>query len=183
MRLTIRFFVACTLAIWLAGSGGSQEFPRPAPEHSILPGWQRMTTPLAPVFTVALVVTTGAQDGDAIKLNGTWVLVRGEQDGQPLSEDAIQGIKMVIAGDKHTLIVRGDKMVSTHHLDPTTKPKSIDAKATQGPYKDKSLLGIYRIEGDEFTVCFAAPGNERPKDFTSKAGTGAFVHVWKRQKP
>ena len=72
-------------------------------------------------------------------------------------------------------------MASTLHFDATTKPKSIDAKATAGPYKDKTLLGIYRIQGDEFTVCFAAPGKERPKDFTTKSGTGTLVHIWKRQ--
>jgi hypothetical protein len=55
-----------------------------------------MITPLASGFTVGLVATTGAQDADAIKLNGTWVLVRGEQDGKPLSENAIPGIKMSI---------------------------------------------------------------------------------------
>jgi hypothetical protein len=41
-----------------------------------------MIAPLASAFAVALVVTAGAQD-DASKLNGTWVLVRGEQDGKP----------------------------------------------------------------------------------------------------
>jgi len=142
-----------------------------------------MTTSLASVFAVALVVAAGTQDADATRLNGTWVLVRGEQDGKPLPQDAIQGIKMVIDGDKHTLVVGGDKTVNTHHLDPTTKPKSIDAKPTAGPYKDMTLRGIYRLEGDEFTVCFAAPGKERPKEFTTKSGTGTFVHVWKRQKP
>ena len=139
-----------------------------------------MIAPLAPVFTVTLILAAGIQ-ADASNLNGTWVLVRGEQDGKPLPQDTIQGIKMVMDGDKHTLIVGNEKMVSTHHLDPTTKPKSIDAKASDGPYKDKTLLGIYRIEGDEFTVCFAAPGKERPKNFTTKTGTGTFVHVWKRQ--
>ena len=138
-----------------------------------------MIAPLASVFTVALMIAAGSQD-DASKLNGTWILVRGEQDGKPLQQD-VQGAKMVIDGDKHTLIVGSDKMVSTHHLDPTTTPKSIDAKATEGPYKDMTLLGIYRIRGDEFTVCFAAPGKERPKNFTTKSGTGTFVHVWKRQ--
>jgi uncharacterized protein (TIGR03067 family) len=142
-----------------------------------------MITPLASVFAVALVVAAGTQNDDDTKLNGTYLMVRGEQDGKPLPEDTIQGIKMVMDGDKQTLIVGGERMVNTHHLDSTTKPKSIDAKPTGGPYKDKTLLGIYRIEDDEFTVCFAAPGKERPKDFTTKSGTGTFVHVWKRQKP
>jgi uncharacterized protein (TIGR03067 family) len=141
-----------------------------------------MITPLASLLAGAFVVAAGTQDSDATRLNGTWGLVRGEQEGKPLP-DAIQGIKMVMDGDKHTLIVGGEKMVTTHHLDATTKPKSIDAKPTAGPYKDKTLLGIYRLEGDEFTVCFAAPGKERPREFTTKSGTGTFVHVWKRQKP
>ena len=141
-----------------------------------------MTTSFSSVFVVALMVTVGTQDTDASKLDGTWVLVGGEQDGKPLPEDVLQSAKLVIDGDKHTLIVGSDKMVSTHHLDPTKKPKSIDAKATGGPYKDMTLLGIYRIKGDEFTVCFAAPGKERPKNFTTKSGTGTFLHVWKRQK-
>ena len=140
-----------------------------------------MITPLASVFAIALVVTAGTQDADTKKLNGTWVLVRGEQDGKPLTQEVIQGPKLVIDGDRHTLTVGSDKMVSTHHLEPTTKPKSIDTTPTEGPYKDRTLLGIYQISGDEFTVCFAAPGKERPKSFTTKLGTGIFVHVWKRQ--
>ena len=132
-------------------------------------------------LAIALMVSFGSQDTDASKLNGTWMLVRGEEEGKPLPQDAIQGIKMIIDGDKYTVIVGSEKMASTLHFDATTTPKSIDAKATAGPYKDKTLLGIYRIQGDEFTVCFAAPGKERPKNFTTKSGTGTFVHVWKRQ--
>jgi uncharacterized protein (TIGR03067 family) len=139
-----------------------------------------MIASLASVFALALVVTGSAQD-DASKLNGTWVLVGGEQDGKPLPQDSIQGIKMVIDSNKYTLIVGSEKMVSALHLDSATKPKSIDAKATGGPYKDKTLLGIYRFQGDEFTVCFAPPGKDRPKNSTTKSGTGTFVHVWKRQ--
>ena len=53
---------------------------------------------------------------------------------------------------------------------------------TEGPFKGKTTLGIYKLEGDEFTVCFAPPDKDRPKEFTTKSGTGVLVHVWKRQK-
>ena len=42
-------------------------------------------------------------------------------------------------------------------------------------------LGIYKYENGEFTVCFAAPGKDRPKEFTTKSGTGEFMHVWKKK--
>ena len=29
-------------------------------------------------------------------------------------------------------------------------------------------------------VCFAAPGKDRPKEFSAKAGAGEFIHVWKK---
>ena len=32
------------------------------------------------------------------------------------------------------------------------------------------MLGIYKFEGDEMTVCFGQPGVERPKEFKTKEG-------------
>jgi hypothetical protein len=60
------------------------------------------------------------------------------------------------------VIVGNDTMKGTHKLDPTKKPKTIDVQDTEGSFKDQTLLGIYRILDDEFSVCFAAPGKERP---------------------
>lgn len=53
---------------------------------------------------------------------------------------------------------------------------------TEGPFKGKTTLGIYKLEGNQFTVCFAPPGKERPTEFSTTSGTGQFIHVWKRQK-
>ncbi len=56
-------------------------------------------------------------------------------------------------------------------------PKEIDATDSQG----KTILGIYKFDKDQFTVCFATPDMERPKEFSVKAGTGDFIHVWKKK--
>ena len=48
--------------------------------------------------------------------------------------------------------------------------------------KGKKQLGIYELEGENFKASFAAPGAERPTDFTSKPGDKRTVSVWKRQK-
>jgi uncharacterized protein (TIGR03067 family) len=85
-------------------------------------------------------------------------------------------------GDKHTVKVGEVTIIGTHKLNPSKKPKEIDASDTEGPFKGKTVLGIYKLEKGEFTVCFSPPGMDRPKEFTTNSGTGAMLHVWKRQK-
>jgi uncharacterized protein (TIGR03067 family) len=71
----------------------------------------------------------------------------------------------------------------TFKLDPTRKPKAIDATAARGPDKGKTFLGIYEIGGDYHKVCFAPRGQDRSTAFASKAGSGRLFQVWKREKP
>jgi uncharacterized protein (TIGR03067 family) len=67
-------------------------------------------------------------------------------------------------------------------IDPTKKPKAIDYEMTEGPTKGKTHLGIYELDGDTVKFCFAAPGKDRPADFTSKEGSERTLSVWKKDK-
>jgi hypothetical protein len=40
----------------------------------------------------------------------------------------------------------------------------------------------HELEGDTLKLCFARPGQERPKEFTTKSGTAFLVCVYKRHK-
>src|SRR5262249_26977952 len=110
---------------------------------------------------------------DLKKMEGTWVMVSGEDKGEKLPEKTIKNARLTIKGNKHTVKVGEDTIIGTHKLNPEKKPREIDATDTEGPFKGKTTLGIYKLEGDVFTVCFAPPDKDRPKDFTSKSGTGA----------
>ena len=139
------------------------------------------------VVTAGLLIAADAPDEDKAKADlkkfeGTWVLVKGEQEGKPIPEDVLKDAKLVIAGNVHTVKVGEDTFKGTHKVDPTKKPRQIDATDTEGRFKDKTILGIYKIKGYQFTVCFAPPDKDRPKEFTTKSGTGHILHVWKRAK-
>lgn len=119
---------------------------------------------------------------DLKKLTGTWMLASGVDDGEKLFEEALKTGRLTIDGEQHTVKVGDTTFKGTHKLDPTKRPKTIDIKDTEGPYKDKTVLGIYAIDSDVFRICFAPPGKARPKDFSAKAGSGYRSHVWKRVK-
>lgn len=137
------------------------------------------------VLVLAAGALAGADDrltGDAAKLQGTWTMVRGETDGKPLPADVAKSARLDIEGDHHTVHVGSDTMVGTHALHPDAKPKGIDSTDTEGPFKGQTIHGIYRLQGDELTICFAGKGMERPKQFTTNTGKSVLLHVWRRER-
>jgi uncharacterized protein (TIGR03067 family) len=137
---------------------------------------------------IAAVGLTAAADApkeggsDLKKLEGTWKLVSGVNNGKELGDKTVKGARLVIEGDRHTVKVGRNTYKGTHKLNMSKSPKTIDISDTEGPFKGKTVLGIYELDGDEFKICYAPPGKPRPKDFTAKAGSGHRSHVWKRQK-
>jgi uncharacterized protein (TIGR03067 family) len=120
---------------------------------------------------------------DMQKVVGTWTLVSEESEGAPLPESGVKNAKLTIVGDKYTVDL-GEMGVKKgiQKLDSAKTPKQIDAQDDEGPTVGKSL-GIYEFTADgDFRVCFAAPGKERPTEFATKAGSGTFMHLWRRAK-
>ncbi|MFT3882622.1 MAG: sigma-70 family RNA polymerase sigma factor [Gemmatales bacterium] len=119
---------------------------------------------------------------DQTFLAGEWTMVSGERDGQTLPDDIVEGMKRVAADGETTVTLSGQRfMRAKYTIDPTQKPKTINYVLTDGPNLGKTQLGIYEIIDDNLVrFCFAAPGTERPKDFTTKAGSNRTLSVWRR---
>ena len=103
-------------------------------------------------------------------IEGTWKLISGEQNGEAEPQEDLERSSLVIEGNQHTVTIGEAVLKGTHTLDTSGDPMTIDASDTAGPFEGMSLKGIYRVEDDEFTVCFAAPGEDRPTEFTTKNG-------------
>jgi uncharacterized protein (TIGR03067 family) len=110
-----------------------------------------------------------------------WTMVSGERDGHPLPEVFVKGGKRVIQGNEVTVTFGGTLFLkATFTLDSTKTPHAIDYTITAGADKGKKQYGIYEADANTFRTCFAAPGKDRPTQFTTKAGDGQTLSLWKR---
>ena len=140
-------------------------------------------------LAAATISSASAADDQAVKkdlaqLQGEWSMVSGSADGQPMPDQQLKQMKRVCKGDETTTMMGGRIFIKAKiTIDPSKKPKTIDYQMTDGFTKGKTQFGIYEVDGDTFKSCFGKPGAERPADFTSKAGDGRTLSVWKREKP
>lgn len=149
-----------------------------------------MRTYIPVVLTAILLIAADGPQDDAVKkdlekLQGTWVLVSAERDGKKLSEEEVKKTKITIKND--TFVFPDASGIGTSQkgiikLFPSKTPKWMDSKATNDKAKEVTSLGIYEFTSDGYKVCFAPPGKDRPKEFTSTPGSGHIHQVWKRQK-
>ena len=144
----------------------------------------RLTAVLVVVF--ALGSASGGQDAvqkEMTQLEGEWSMVSGESDGFALPAEMARGGKRTAKDGMTTITMGGQPYFKAKFtIDPSKKPKTIDYAMTEGPTKGQTHLGIYELDGDTVKFCFAAPGKERPTDFTAKAGSTRTLSVWKRDK-
>jgi len=116
------------------------------------------------------------------KLEGTWRVAAMERDGQKVPEADFKDLQATVRGNSYTQ-KKGTETVEkgTFQIDTTHKPHWITITPTQGEDKGKKMLGIYEAEGkDTIRMCGAAPGKERPTDFSAKADSGRTLMTYKR---
>ena len=127
-------------------------------------------------FMVAMISPIAiAADGDS-KLDGSWILATLERDGK--NDDSMVGAVREQTGDKYTLTPKNGKAIGGTMTVDSSK-KTFDMKPAEGRYQGKTLLGIYKLEGDTLTMAFAEPGKDRPKAFK---GEGVVVSTYTKGK-
>lgn len=137
---------------------------------------------------VPIALADDAKD-DAIKkdhklIEGTWRIIALEVNGNKSKEADARKLTVVNGSDGTWILYSEDKEVTrgTSTTDPSKKPKAIDFMATEGNDKDKKHPGIYELGEKTRKLCFAAPGKERPTEFSSPADSGIILVVFEREK-
>jgi uncharacterized protein (TIGR03067 family) len=133
-----------------------------------------------------LVAADGPKAADVTKelkkLAGTWTLVSEVADGEERDADYLKKIKWIINEDGTWKVLEDGKVRYRGKLtvDPAKKPKTIDSTLA-GEEEGTVVRSIYELKEDSLKHCFAV-GEDRPKAFESKSGSGHTNSVFKRVK-
>jgi uncharacterized protein (TIGR03067 family) len=144
-------------------------------------------------FVLVLLATglcvPGLADDDAVKNElkrhqGTWIATSSTFDGQKAPEEIVRSIKR-IATDDHVVWQRDGKQFAGTRvvLDSTNEPNTIDAIPDGGRNRGERVLGIYKLDRDTLTICMAALGQPRPKEFKAEKGSAWTLQTFAREKP
>jgi uncharacterized protein (TIGR03067 family) len=126
-------------------------------------------------------------DKELQKLQGAWVMVSGEKDGKPISDEHVAQSKILYKGKEIQIFVpkqTGEMIVADLvKIDPTKNPKEFHFIRRNGPSAGQTLIGIYEFAGDDqYKFAFDPSGKETLKEFATKPGTGHIMNTWKRVK-
>jgi uncharacterized protein (TIGR03067 family) len=122
---------------------------------------------------------------DLKNLGGTWKVSSRESNGEKTPADALKGVFVKIGDDGTATLTKEGKVihkVKWVNMDPTQKTKTVDFEVIDGDQKGKTLLAIYRIEGDNFTLCVAGAGKDRPTAFSGEGLSGNALMTYTRTK-
>jgi RNA polymerase sigma factor (sigma-70 family) len=135
---------------------------------------QQGQAPAQAAFPFVLAATAEEPKSDKELIQGTWIPVAGEQNGEKLAKEKLEGGKMVLMEGKLTLQVMESwpAREGTYTIDPDKKPKEIDMT-----FGNATMMGLYELKGTTLKVVMAERG--RPSDFDS---AGATLITFERKK-
>src|SRR6266478_2557456 len=116
------------------------------------------------IVVLATSLALGADNGDDVQkelkaLQGKWKAVAMEAGGKPFPKDSIPDFTFIVAANcLSTGQTPQGKYQATIAIDPKKTPKTIDNLHESGAQKGKKQYGIYKLEGDKWTVCMTRPG-------------------------
>jgi uncharacterized protein (TIGR03067 family) len=115
------------------------------------------------------------------RLQGEWSATRILRDGVELPKMMVQTGRRSATRNEIRITFGGQLMIhALVRLDESAQPVAVDYCNVGGQAEGTLQHGIMQWVGDEACFCMASPGQPRPSDFTSPAGSGRTLSQWRR---
>jgi uncharacterized protein (TIGR03067 family) len=120
---------------------------------------------------------------DPEPLQGGWTMVLVFRNGQEAPPDLAKSGELIIEDREYRAKLGSDSMMATIKVDSSKTPKQIDLTLSTGENKGQTVKGIYKISGDDLTICRGLTAREsRPSEFAAPVDSGLLLVTWKRSK-
>jgi len=158
----------------------------------------RISITLSILLSTACFAESPAKDSTSLLLQGRWEIVGGVNQGRELTPTELAGTYVTVttnsivtfdANQKHrfraVFILDETKKpveitMTSLSGDPTTEEKTTKQK-TESPAKEVAT-GILKFAGnDKWVLCYAPPGEDRPTEFKSAAGSKTMLLMLERK--
>jgi uncharacterized protein (TIGR03067 family) len=127
----------------------------------------------------ALALIAFADDqSDQEKMQGKWKIVRCEFSGRDEAQSV--GVEDTFSDAKW---LRPGRRTAEYQFkfDASKDPRWVDLSAER--LGDQTLKGIYKLEGDKLTICYAYdPDLPRPTEFKTTSDVRGYLYVLERVK-
>ncbi|RIK83284.1 MAG: hypothetical protein DCC68_03930 [Planctomycetota bacterium] len=116
-------------------------------------------------------------------MQGTWTIESFTLNGNEVDPGQLKNWRRIVERN-HVTWKNGDQTMIELEIkfDPSQAPHTLDSTIKTGESSGHTLLAIYEFKDDKLTVCFANPGDARPKEFSSKPESGQSLYVARRVK-
>ena len=119
------------------------------------------------------------QPTDLDRLQGTWRITALELDGAAM-RDGVGDATITVHGTEFTSHGMGEPYAGSITLMPGERPKAFDLAFTAGPPQGLTNRGIYKLDGDTWTICLATRADARPRRFATRADSGIALETLQR---
>ena len=105
-------------------------------------------------------------------MEGTWGFRSLEVDGNAIPGSMLADSRLLIDGDRFRMESPEANYEGIFNIDVEQEPHHIDIDFVEGPEAGNRSEGIFRLEGDRFTICLGLTGSPRPGRFETSRGSG-----------
>jgi uncharacterized protein (TIGR03067 family) len=135
------------------------------------------------LLLVAALAPVADPPADLKPFQGKWVLASATLAGRDHLED-FQGLALTVDGDKYTVTVGPNTDKGTITVDAAKSPMWITLASSEkaGPFKGRTMPGIYELKGEKLTVCLNSEADDRPAKFEAVEKTPLMLFVFERGK-
>jgi uncharacterized protein (TIGR03067 family) len=119
---------------------------------------------------------------DAQALKGSWTPIEFKLAGKSGVSETVKNFKLTLTETSYSLDTGKGVDKGTLKVDAGKTPPTMDVTGVEGPNQGKTILAIWKVEGDKLHICYALDGKSRPTAFESTMENGWLLAIYQRVK-